>query len=583
MPSNDERGYVLRRIMRRGIRFGYELGLQQPFLHEVCATVIEQMGEAFGELRDRASYIEEVVHSEEERFRRTLDRGSRLLDDELAAATGPLSGAVAFKLHDTYGFPFDLTELIAQERGVAVDKAGFDAEMAEQRARGRAGWTGSGQQAVAELWHQIHGEHGDTRFTGHDRTEDVGTIVALVRQTGDGDDLHSEATDRLEAGQAGVVVLDKTPFYAESGGQVGDAGTLGGFVVRDTTKAGALHLHHGEASAPVSVGDAVTATVDADRRDRTRRNHTGTHLLHAALRAILGDHVTQKGSLVGPDRLRFDFSHHKPVTDDELAAVELWVNQRILGNIELQTSIRALDDAMALGAMALFGEKYDEQVRVVEVPGASVELCGGTHCGRTGDIGLFRLVAETGVAAGVRRIEAQTGTGALAVIGRDRRELIAAARSLKTEPARVVEALGRLVEERRQLEGQLAEARRDLARLAAGDLVGQAREVGGVQVLAAEFDGDLKEQADRLRDQLGTSLVVLFSHQGQRVRLVAAVTRDIAGTRLHAGNVLREIAPLVGGKGGGRPDLAQGGGSDPGGIPTAVDRVYALAAEALAS
>ncbi|MBX2796040.1 MAG: alanine--tRNA ligase [Myxococcales bacterium] len=586
MPSNEGRGYVLRRVMRRAITFGYQLGLSDPFLHEICGTVVEGFGEAYPELRDRSSYIHEVVHSEEERFHRTLSRGMKLLDGEIGKLKGKrktLRGSVAFKLYDTFGFPLDLTQLIGEQRKVAVDVDGFQQEMDKQKAAGRSAWKGSGEHAVGELWHTIHSEHGDSRFTGYDRTEDVGRVLALVRQTGEGEALQSEQVEQLANGERGVVILDRTPLYAESGGQVGDTGTLSEFRVTDTTLANGLVLHHGEAGAPISVGDVVESRVDTARRDRTRRNHTGTHLLHAALRDVLGDHVTQKGSLVGPDRLRFDFSHHKPMTQAEVEEVERLVNSEILANKALGTELQDLDSAIANGAMALFGEKYDAEVRVVTMPGFSVELCGGTHCGRTGDIGLLRVVTETGVAAGVRRIEAQTGTGAWSVIRQERDQLRTAATTLKTEPGRVPEAVTRLQEERKQLERELAALQREAAKAAAGDLLGQAREFDGVKVLAAEFDGDLKEQADRLRDQLGTSLVVLFARRGPKVQVVAAATKDVAGSKVHAGNVLKEVAPLVGGRGGGRPDMAQGGGGDPDGIPGAVERVYSFAEEILAA
>ncbi|HHO52015.1 MAG TPA: alanine--tRNA ligase [Deltaproteobacteria bacterium] len=581
MPSNDHRGYVLRRIMRRAITFGHQLGLTEPFLHQVCATVIEGFCDAYPELHERSSFIREVVYSEEERFYRTLERGMGLLERELADTGRTLSGQVAFKLYDTYGFPLDLTELIASERGIGIDEAGFAALMEEQKAKGRAAWRGSGELAVGELWRTIRAEQGDTRFTGYDQLRDTATVLALVRQPGEGEDQGSERVDRLEAGEQGVVILDRTPFYAESGGQAGDAGTLTGFEVHDTTKASGLHLHRGRATGTIMLGAPIEARVDPARRDRTRRNHTGTHLLHAALRTVLGDHVTQKGSLVGPDRLRFDFSSPRPVTPEELDQIERLVNEQILANKPLDTTLEDLEAAVAKGAMALFGEKYDDHVRVVTIPGFSVELCGGTHCTRTGDIGLLKIVSEGGIAAGVRRIEAQTGTGALAVIQQERGQLSGAARALKTEPARIVEAVTRLQEDRRALERRVGQLQAELAQAAAGDLLGQAREVGGVKILAATSEGDLKAQADQLRDQLGTSLVVLFSDSGGKVRLVAAVTRDIAGSRLHAGQALAEVAPLVGGRGGGRPDLAQGGGSDPAGIPAAVERVYAWAAEAL--
>ena len=584
MPSNVGRGYVLRRVMRRGITFGYQLGLGKPFLHEVAQTVIENMGEAYPELQERKAFIHEVVHGEEERFYRTLARGIKLLDEEMAKVEGEqhprITGPVAFKLYDTYGFPVDLTELIAEDRGIEVDVPGFDTEMARQKEAGRKGWKGSGEQAIGELWHSLHSEHGDTTFTGYDRTQDVARVLALIHQTTDDEGVHSEQVEELKAGDTGIVLLDRSPFYAESGGQVGDTGTLGAFSVRDTTTESGMHLHAGEAGEPLSVGDVVEARVDAGRRDRTRRNHTGTHLLHAALRSVLGDHVTQKGSLVGPDRLRFDFAHPKPMTQEQIEEVEHLVNYEILHNKELGTSLRPLEEAIENGAMALFGEKYDAEVRVVEVPGFSVELCGGTHCARTGDIGLLRVVSETGVAAGVRRIEAQTGTGAWKVIGEEHRALLDAATSLKTEPARVIEAVQKLQEDRKALERELASLKREIAKAAAGDLVAQAQEIDGIKVLAAQFDGDLKEQADRLRDQLGSSLVVLFSGAEGRVRVVAAATNDVAGDKVHAGNVLKEVAPLVGGKGGGRPNMAQGGGTDPEGIGAAIERVYSFVREA---
>jgi alanyl-tRNA synthetase len=577
MPSNEERGYVLRRVMRRGIRFGTKLGLQEPFLHKVVSEVITHMAEAYPQLSDRRAFIEQVVLDEELRFQRTLSRGMRLLDSHLEGGA-LLPGAVAFELFDTYGFPLDLTELIAEERGQRVDSEGFRAAMEQQKARSRAGWKGSGQQAVSELWHQLHTAHGETLFTGYDHDQDHGRVLALIRVSGDSDFTEVE---RLSAGEKGIVILDQTPFYAESGGQVGDVGSIGGFHVTETQKAAGLHLHHGEATEPIEVGQHLQATVDAARRDRTRRNHTATHLLHAALRKVLGPHVTQKGSLVAPDRLRFDFAHPKPLTADELHTLEDMVNAEILHNHGVDTALDDLEQAVARGAMALFGEKYDARVRVVSVPGFSTELCGGTHVHRTGDIGLFRILSEAGVAAGVRRIEAQTGTGALALVHEESQTLLEAARKLKTEPARLLEAITRLQEERKTLERELAELKRGMAKAAAGDLVRSAQDVNGIRVLAAEFDGDLREQADRLRDQLGSSLVVLLARKGDKVQLLAAASKDVAGSRIHAGKVIEAVAPLVGGRGGGRPDMAQAGGADPSGIPAAVQRVYSYAREVL--
>ena len=579
MPSNDGRGYVLRRIMRRAIRFGRTLGFDRPFLHDVAAEVIRTMDVAYPELASRKSAIHEVVLGEEERFLRTLDRGSRLLEEELEAADGkPLSGAVAFKLYDTFGFPLDLTELVAAERGVQVDTAGFEAEMERQREAGRAAWKGSGEQAVGELWKKLREEHGPTTFTGYDGDADAARILALVRRVNDTD---YEQAPRLAAGERGIVLLDRTPFYAESGGQVGDSGRIGSFRVTDTTKASGLHLHVGEAEEPIAVGDHVQVEVDAARRNRTRRNHTGTHLLHAALRKVLGDHVTQKGSFVAPDRLRFDFAHPKPMTDEEIDAVETLVNEEILANKALEVDVDDLEHAVARGAMALFGEKYDARVRVVAVPGFSVELCGGTHTARTGDIGLLRIVSESGVAAGVRRIEAQTGTGALAMQREERGRLADVAKRLKVSPERVVNAVERVLEERRALEKKIAELQSASAKSAASDLASAARTIGGIQVLAGRFDdGDLKGQADRLREQLGPSLVVLFAEREGRVQLLAAVTKDLT-SRLHAGRMVQKLAPLVAGRGGGRPDLAEAGGTDPSGIPAAIAATYDLATELL--
>ena len=587
MPSNTERGYVLRRIMRRAIRFGVKIGLDDPFMHEAVQMVVDNYGDIYSELPQRADFMHEVVLGEEQRFARTLGRGMRMLDDELdkAGSGGTVSGDVAFTLSDTYGFPLDLTQLIAEERDVTVDEDGYKAALEAQKARGRAAWKGSGEQAVGALWQTLAEAEGDTTFTGYTHTEGTGKVIAIVRQSADGEE--SEQVNELAAGEQGVLVLDQTPFYGESGGQVGDTGLISGggarFTVADTRKTAGLHLHVGTLSeGTVSVGDTVKAAVANDRRDDTRRNHTATHLLHAALRQHLGDHVTQKGSLVGPGRLRFDFSHHKPMTADEIRVIEDTVNFEVLRNSTLTTDLKDLDEAKAAGAMALFGEKYDAKVRVVSVPGFSVELCGGTHVRATGDIGLFKITSEGGVAAGVRRLECQTGTGAIQWVREQADALSNAADQLKTTPERVGEAIERLQEERKSLAKELETLKTELAKAAAGDLVGQAREFDGVKVLAASFDGDLKEQADRLRDQLGTSLIVLAAPRGPgKVQLLVAVSKDIAGKRVSAGAVLKELAPIVGGRGGGRPDMAQGGGSEPEKVQAMLDEAYALAERTL--
>ena len=585
MPSKDGRGYELRRVMRRAIRFGVKLDLDRPFLHEVTAEVGRQMQEVYPELVERAAFIEEVVRSEEERFRRTLTRGMKLLDNELerAGEGGTLPGDVAFTLADTHGFPVDLTQLIAAEQGVGVDLSGFQTALAEQRARGRAGWKGSGEQGVEGIWRRLAHEHGETDFSGY-RTDDSRAVaIALVRKTDDG----WEEVEILSQGESGVVLTDTTPFYAESGGQIGDIGSMehvgAGLRVTNTTKSTTLVLHHVDVErGALRRGDGVTLEVDGTRRDSIRRNHTATHLLHAALQDVLGAHVTQKGSLVAPDRLRFDFSHHKPVTTDEIRALEGWVNNAVIDNTQVQTDLCDLEEAKAAGAMALFGEKYDEQVRVVSVGGISKELCGGTHCHQTGDIGLFRITTETSVAEGVRRLEARTGRGALAFVQSQADALQAAAQSLRTAPPGVPEAVARLLKERRSLQKELEAAQREIAKHAAGAMLDAVKTVNDVKVLVASFDGDLREQADRLRDQLGTSIVVLAATNGPRVRLLAAATKDIAGKRVHAGNIIKAIAPLVGGGGGGRPDMAQAGGKDPSGVEAAFARAHELIAEALA-
>ncbi|MCO4745066.1 MAG: alanine--tRNA ligase [Proteobacteria bacterium] len=589
MPSNEGRGYVLRRVMRRAIRFGLKLGFEQEsFFHLASQAVVDTFGEAYPELATRSAFIDEVVRSEETRFRSTLARGMKLIEAEVAKAGegGTIDGDTAFDLYQTFGFPKDLTVLIAEEHGVSVDEEGYTAALEAEKARGRAGWKGSGEEAISGLWFQIAEQSGATNFLGYDRDVDVATVIGAVRVTTDDDGDHHELVERLAEGERGVLVLDRTPFYAESGGQVGDTGVISAgentAAVSDTTKASGLFLHHVAVSGgSFAAGDGVQASVDGARRDQTRRNHTATHLLHAVLRSVLGEHVTQKGSLVGPERLRFDFSHLKPMTAEEVAQVEDEVNAQVLSNAGLNTKVMDLDAAKEAGAMALFGEKYDDDVRVVSVPGYSVELCGGTHVTATGDIGLFRITTETGIAAGVRRIEAQTGLGSLRVAREQAQLLDSAAAALKTGADNLTGAITKLQDERRQLAKELEALKREIAAAAAGDLVSGAHDIGGIKVLAAEYDGDLKEQADRLREQLGSALVVLLGRGGNGVKLVAAATKDVAGSRVHAGKIIQAIAPMVGGRGGGRPDLAQGGGSDPSGIAAALERAIEVATEQL--
>ncbi len=581
MPGNSERDYVLRRIMRRAIRFGVKLQLNEPFFHRVTDAVVAHLGEAYPELVERRDFIAEVVKGEEERFARTLGRGLELLEEAVAAAGpgGILPGDTVFRLYDTFGFPLDLTGLIAEERGVTVDLAGYEAAMASQRQAGRAHWKGSGEERVSDALLTIRAEAGATRFTGYEQDDGEGAVIALVAE--------GAAVQRLAAGQRGQVVTDSSPFYAESGGQVGDQGTLSGeglqARVLDTRKVGGDLIVHDVTveEGSINLGDRLLLAVDAARRDRVRLNHTATHLLHAALRDVLGDHVTQKGSLVTPDRLRFDFAHHKPVSDEELTRVEDLVCTWILRNQAVDAQERSLDEARAAGAMALFGEKYGDRVRTIEVSGFSLELCGGTHARRTGDIGVFRVSTETGVAAGVRRIEGLTGPGALAYLRSRDEALKAAAAALRAQPELLAESIDRVLEDRKRLEKELDAAKRELARSAAGDLLSQARDVGGIAVISAELTADasaLRDEADRLRDQLGSGVVVLASRDADSVKIVVTVSKDLAGKRVHAGKLIKEVAGMVGGGGGGRPDMAQAGGKDPDALPQALEAVFALVA-----
>ena len=566
-PSNEERGYVLRRIMRRGIRYGVKLGLKGAFLVDTVATVIEHFGGAYPELTERARFILDVVRTEEERFAATLERGMALLERVFAEKPARISGETAFALADTFGFPLDLTQLIAAERGLDVDVVGFERLREEQRQKGRAAWKGSGEESVGQLWYELAGAHSTT-FTGYERDEGEAHVLALVSE--------GAAVSALVEGHTGAVIVDRTPFYAESGGQVGDTGTIagegGGAEVIETLKpAGELWVHQVRVtSGALCVGDTVQMRVDSARRDRTRLNHTATHLLHAALKHILGEHVAQKGSLVGPERLRFDFSHHKALTPDEIRRVEDIVNEQILANREVSTTVLDLDAAKAGGAVALFGEKYGDHVRVVQVDGFSKELCGGTHARRSGDIGLFKITGEAGIAAGVRRLEAQTGRGAYAWIREMEGATRAAAAELRTSPERMVDAVRRLLEDRERLQKDLEAARRDASRAASGDLSASAVDVDGVKVLAAEIQADAKtmrEEADRLRDALGSCVIVLAARDPDAVRLLVAVSKDLAGSRYNAGKIIASLAAMVGGKGGGRPDLAQAGGKDPSRVP----------------
>ncbi|KAA3596735.1 alanine--tRNA ligase [Stenotrophomonas maltophilia] len=573
LPSNEGRGYVLRRIIRRALRHGWMLGVRQPFFSKLVPTLVEQMGEAYPELPAAVDTVTRALQAEEERFAETLDAGMKIFEDVAGkASNGVIPGVDAFRLYDTYGFPLDLTQDIARERDLTVDIAGFDAAMEQQRETARAaGKFGGGVTLPAELVATL----SPTRFLGYDRLQADGlTVLALLK---DGRPVQSAA-----AGDAVVVITDQTPFYAESGGQVGDTGVLAGngvrLAVEDTQKfAGQFHGHVGTLSeGGLKVGDVLAGQVDGERRGATILNHSATHLLHAALREVLGTHVQQKGSLVAPDRLRFDFSHFQPISAEELALIERKVNQQVRANNAAEVHTMGMQEALDFGAMALFGEKYGEHVRVLKMGDYSTELCGGTHVNRTGDIGLFKITSEGGVSAGVRRIEAVTGQGALDYVDAEEARLAEAAELLGGSAADVVEKIRALGQRQKQLERELEAVKAKVAAGATADLSGQAVEVAGVKVLAARLEGfdakALRDAMDRLKQQLGDAVIVLAGAQDGKAALVAGVNGSAMG-KVKAGELLSHIASQIGGKGGGRPDLAQGGGEDGPALATALAAV----------
>lgn len=579
LPGNEGRGYVLRRIIRRAIRHGNKLGATAPFFHQLVATLATEMGDAYPELVKLQPQVEKALLAEEEQFAKTLDNGLQILQDALAGISGgAIPGDVVFKLYDTYGFPVDLTNDIARERGLELDMAGYEEAMAAQRSRSQEGGSFKvDYNAVLTL-------EGSTEFTGYDSVEGEGRVTALL--------CDGAAVDALQADQQGVVVLDCTPFYGESGGQAGDTGYLQADGVRlevtDTTKAQSQHLHHVTVlQGGVKVGDRLQASVDASVRQRTRLNHSATHLMHAALRRVLGEHVTQKGSLVDSERLRFDFSHFEAVTPAELAEIAAQVNAQIRANTPVSTRLMPMDAAIEAGAMALFGEKYGDEVRVLSMGEAdySVELCGGTHVDRTGDIGVFRILSESGIASGVRRIEAVTGAGALEAIAHTEAQLDAVCEVVKAGRDAVAARVGALRNENRELEKELARLKQKLATSAGGDLTAQAVDVGGIKVLAANVEGadakSLRDTLDQVKNKLGSAVVLLAAVDGDKVALAAGVSKDLTD-RVSAGNLMREFAGRLGGKGGGRPDMAQGGGSDVAGLPAALGAVADWVADALA-
>jgi len=593
MPSNEGRGYVLRRIMRRAMRHAQLMGVGEPLMWRLVPALVAEMGQAFPELARAQALIGETLKLEETRFHETLARGLRLLADETAKLSpgAPLPGEVAFKLYDTYGFPLDLTQDALRAEGRDVELAGFEAAMARQRADARASWAGSGEAATEQVWFELREQVGATEFLGYQADEAEAQVVALV--------VDGKPVDSAAAGQKIALLTNQTPFYAEAGGQVGDTGTASDgahmrIQIEDTVKRlDALHVHIGTVlEGEVRTGEIVHLAIDARRRAALRRNHSATHLLHAALRRHLGDHVTQKGSLVAPDRLRFDISHPKPVSDDELGAIEREVNAEILANTPVQTLLMTPSEAVEAGALALFGEKYGAEVRVLRMGGApqapySVELCGGTHVARTGDIGLFKVVGEGAVAAGVRRIEAVTGEGALAYVNAQAAALREAAAVLRTQPAELPARIAQLLEERKRLERELTEARRALATGGAG-AGAETRRIAGVAFAARKLDGvpakELRGMADAMKKQLGSGVVMVVSATDGKGAAVVGVTDDLTG-RIDAVDLVRAAAQALGGKGGGgRPDMAQAGGPDGAGADAAIAAVEAaLAARAEAA
>ncbi|HFI6416139.1 TPA: alanine--tRNA ligase [Escherichia coli] len=568
MPSNENRGYVLRRIIRRAVRHGNMLGAKEIFFYKLVGPLIDVMGSAGEDLKRQQAQVEQVLKTEEEQFARTLERGLALLDEELAKLSGDtLDGETAFRLYDTYGFPVDLTADVCRERNIKVDEAGFEAAMEEQRRRAReASGFGADYNAMIRV-------DSASEFKGYDHLELNGKVTALF--------VDGKAVDAINAGQEAVVVLDQTPFYAESGGQVGDKGELKGanfsFAVEDTQKYGQAIGHIGKlAAGSLKVGDAVQADVDEARRARIRLNHSATHLMHAALRQVLGTHVSQKGSLVNDKVLRFDFSHNEAMKPEEIRAVEDLVNTQIRRNLPIETNIMDLEAAKAKGAMALFGEKYDERVRVLSMGDFSTELCGGTHASRTGDIGLFRIISESGTAAGVRRIEAVTGEGAIATVHADSDRLSEVAHLLKGDSNNLADKVRSVLERTRQLEKELQQLKEQAAAQESANLSSKAIDVNGVKLLVSELSGVepkmLRTMVDDLKNQLGSTIIVLATVVEGKVSLIAGVSKDVTD-RVKAGELIGMVAQQVGGKGGGRPDMAQAGGTDAAALPAALASV----------
>ncbi len=572
LPSNEGRGYVLRRIIRRAARHGHHLGLREPFFHKLVGPLVDEMGAAFSELAEGRELVERLLLQEERRFLETLEQGMKVLEGAIAETRrqgedAVIEGATVFKLYDTFGFPVDLTADVARERGLGVDMAGFEREMEGQRQRAReASRFGTELTAGVEL-DQV------SQFTGYERADDEARVIALYQ--------NGQAVDVLDAGAEGMVFLDQTPFYAEAGGQVGDRGELAGsdsrFRVDDTRKQGNATAHIGALDAGrIELGAVLRARIDDARRAATRCNHSATHLLHAALRQVLGTHVQQKGSLVHPEYLRFDFSHFEPVTREELVWIERFINDEIRRNSATEAREMSMEAAQAEGAMALFGEKYGDQVRALRLGPHSLELCGGTHVERTGEIGLCKIVSETGVAAGVRRIEAVTGAAALEWVESQEDRLRRIGDQVNAGPDEIEERVGQVVERGRRLEKELGELKAQMAQAAGGDLAAEALDIGGLKVVAARLDGSdaktLRDTVDRLKNRLGSAAIVLGTVAGEKVQLAAGVTQGETA-RIKAGDLVNFVAERVGGRGGGRPDMAQAGGNRPQELDNALNAV----------
>jgi alanyl-tRNA synthetase len=570
LPANEGRGYVLRRIIRRAARHGHKLGCQDPFFFQLVPVLVTEMGAAYPELKKASDHVQRVLKQEEIRFAETLDKGMGILREAIIQAQGKtLSGSMAFKLYDTYGFPLDLTADVAREHGLEVDRSGFDQEMGQQRQRARSASqfvVSEGSDVVAQLGLR-------SQFVGYEQLTSSASVAGLVSEAG--------VKERLDAGSEGMVILDQTPFYAESGGQIGDRGMLhtkkgAEFQVSDTRKQGEAIVHVGKVlTGSMVTGDPLSARVDKVYRQATVLNHSATHLMHAALRQVLGDHVEQKGSLVTPERLRFDFSHFEPVTPKQIAQIETMVNAQIRDNTVADIAVMSMDDAKKSGAMALFGEKYGDQVRVVNI-GFSTELCGGVHVQRAGDVGLFKIISESGVAAGVRRIEAVTGKAALAWVSKQQQRLETIAKLVKSDVNHAETKISQLVEHERLLERELNKLKAKLASLAGNDLVSQVVDVDGISILAVLMDGvdpkSLREMVDKLKDKLGRAAVVLATVKGEKISLIAGVTKK-ESEHIKAGELVNMVAQQVGGKGGGRPDMAQAGGNQPANLQKALDSV----------